>query len=104
MPSNRSPGKRGSTNTPRLSWPVKGLTNSMNSKVDNYLDGLEKWQKEALHLREVLLDCGLDEEFKWKIPVYAYQGGNIVAVNPLKECIALGFFKGALMLDASGIF
>lgn len=75
----------------------------MNPKVDKYLDGLDKWQKETTHLREVMLDCGLDEEFKWSIPCYSYQKGNIVALNPLKGCVALGFFKGALLQDSHGI-
>jgi uncharacterized protein YdeI (YjbR/CyaY-like superfamily) len=77
---------------------------SMNARVDKYLNGLDNWQKEAMHLREIMLDCGLDEEFKWSLPVYAYQGGNIVAVNPLKNCIAIGFFKGALLQDSHSIF
>lgn len=75
----------------------------MNPKVDKYIDGLEKWRKEVERLRTILLDCGLEEELKWGVPCYAYQNGNVAIINPLKEYVAFGFFKGALLEDAEGM-
>jgi uncharacterized protein YdeI (YjbR/CyaY-like superfamily) len=75
----------------------------MNPDVDNFLGNADNWQKEMEQLRGILLDCGLTEEFKWKIPVYTWLGKNVIAINGLKECCALAFFKGALLLDTDDL-
>ncbi len=75
----------------------------MNPKVDAYLRKAEKWQPEIERLRTIVLDCGLTEELKWKIPCYTLRGKNIVGIHGLKEYCALGFFKGALLSDPKGV-
>ena len=75
----------------------------MNPDVDNFLGNADNWQKEMEQLRNILLDCGLTEEFKWKIPVYTWLGKNVIAINGLKEYCALAFFKGALLLDTDDL-
>jgi uncharacterized protein YdeI (YjbR/CyaY-like superfamily) len=75
----------------------------MNPKVDAYLRKAERWQPEIEKLREIILDCGLTEELKWKIPCYTLRGKNIVGIHGLKESCALAFFKGALLSDPKGI-
>lgn len=75
----------------------------MNPKVDTYLSKLDKWQKEIEQLRAIILDCGLSEELKWSVPIYTFQNSNVVGINGLKDCCALGFFKGSLLHDADGI-
>jgi uncharacterized protein YdeI (YjbR/CyaY-like superfamily) len=75
----------------------------MNPDVDNFLGNADNWQKEMEQLRGILLDCGLTEEFKWKIPVYSWLGKNVIAINGLKEYCALAFFKGALLLDTDDL-
>src|SRR5881296_4634608 len=77
--------------------------NSMNPKVDFYFDRAKKWQEEFEKLRNVILDCGLDEELKWGCPCYTFEKGNIVLIHGFKEYCALLFFKGALLNDAKGI-
>ena len=37
-----------------------------NPKVDEALRRATRWRHEADALREVLLECGLTEEFKWR--------------------------------------
>lgn len=76
---------------------------SLNHKVDFYFDKAEKWQEEIEKLRDILLDCGLNEELKWGCPCYTYQDSNIVLIHVFKEYCALLFFKGALLQDAKGI-
>jgi uncharacterized protein YdeI (YjbR/CyaY-like superfamily) len=71
--------------------------------IDEYLSTASKWQEELEALRMICLDCNLVEELKWNIPVYTFQKKNIVAINGLKESIALAFFKGVLLSDAEGI-
>ncbi|MGY3438236.1 MULTISPECIES: YdeI/OmpD-associated family protein [unclassified Marinovum] len=64
-----------------------------------WFDKRERWQPELRALRDILLDCGLDEAFKWRGPVYCAHGGNIAVVWGFKEHCAVGFFKGVLLDD-----
>jgi uncharacterized protein YdeI (YjbR/CyaY-like superfamily) len=75
----------------------------MNPKVDWYFDKAGKWQKEVEKLREIALDCGLNEELKWGCPCYTNEKSNIVLIHVFKEYCAFLFFKGALLNDANGI-
>ena len=80
----------------------KKMTN-LNPKVDTFITDTKKWQNEFKILREIVLDCGLDEVMKWGRPCYTSQGRNIVLMHGFKEYCALLFFKGALMSDTAGI-
>ncbi|MCY3619712.1 MAG: YdeI/OmpD-associated family protein [Acidimicrobiaceae bacterium] len=55
-------------------------------------------------MRPVLLRTGLTEEFKWRSPCYSHGGKNIVIVQDMRNCLALMFFKGALLADPDGVF
>lgn len=77
--------------------------NRMNPEVDAFLREAQKWQKEFEKLRSIVLDCGLNEEFKWGHPCYTFQNSNVVLIHGFKEYCALLFFKGALLSDSSGI-
>jgi uncharacterized protein YdeI (YjbR/CyaY-like superfamily) len=75
----------------------------MQSKVDAFLSKAKKWQDEFTQLRAIILDCGLDEDFKWGQPCYTLDGQNVVLIHGFKEYCALLFFKGALMKDPKNI-
>ena len=75
----------------------------MKNEVDTYLTGLDKWQTELRTLREILLNCGLTEDFKWMHPCYSYQGKNIALIHQFKEYCAILFHKGALLKDPEEI-
>jgi len=75
----------------------------MQSKVDAFLSRAKAWQEEFTQLRAIILDCGLDEDFKWGQPCYTLDGGNVVLIHGFKEYCALLFFKGALMKDPKNI-
>jgi uncharacterized protein YdeI (YjbR/CyaY-like superfamily) len=75
----------------------------MNPKVDTYLHKAKKWQEEMEQLRNMMLDCELEEEFKWYHPCYTFGEQNIVLIHSFKEYCALLFFKGALLQDEEGI-
>jgi uncharacterized protein YdeI (YjbR/CyaY-like superfamily) len=81
----------------------QGIRIRMNPKVDGYLRKAKKWQEELKRLRMIILDCQLTEEVKWRIPCYTFKTRNIVLINGFKECCVLGFVKGVLLNDASGI-
>jgi uncharacterized protein YdeI (YjbR/CyaY-like superfamily) len=75
----------------------------MNPKVDEFISNAKKWQEELKQLRTIVLDSGLTEEVKWKVPCYTSQGKNIVIIHGFKEYCALLFFKGALLKDTDGL-
>jgi uncharacterized protein YdeI (YjbR/CyaY-like superfamily) len=89
----------------------------MNRKVDLYLEEgcgrcslfqtpqckVHHWSEELIQLRRIVLECGLDEEFKWSQPCYMFKKSNILMVTAFKEYAALAFFKGALLSDRNGI-
>src|SRR5258706_1046712 len=75
----------------------------MNPKVDGYLRKSKQWQGELHKLRTIVLDSGLSEEVKWRIPCYTFQGRNVLFIGRFKESCVLSFVKGALLKDARGI-
>ncbi|WP_332737532.1 YdeI/OmpD-associated family protein [Flavihumibacter sp.] len=76
---------------------------NINPKVDTFLSKAKKWKEEMTLLREIILDCKLEEDFKWMHPCYTHKGSNIVLIHGFKEYCALLFFKGVLMKDEKGI-
>jgi uncharacterized protein YdeI (YjbR/CyaY-like superfamily) len=72
-------------------------------KVDRYIEKIKSWKEETILLREICLECGLDEDFKWMHPCYTFQGKNIALIHGFKEYCALLFHKGALLNDAENI-
>ena len=54
-------------------------------EVDAFVDRAETWQAETKRLRALLLDCGLDEELKWKKPCYTFEGANVAIGNIFEQ-------------------
>ncbi|MCM3203194.1 YdeI/OmpD-associated family protein [Paenibacillus illinoisensis] len=79
------------------------LKGERNTKIDPYFNKLKNWKEEFELLREIVLDCGLTEDFKWMHPCYTLDGKNIVLIHGFKEYCALLFHKGALLKDPHGI-
>ena len=77
--------------------------NTINPKVDVFINESKKWGEEFKKLRKIVLDCQLTEELKWGVPCYTFQNSNIVLMHGFKEYCALLFVKGALLKDANGI-
>jgi uncharacterized protein YdeI (YjbR/CyaY-like superfamily) len=78
-------------------------SSSMNPKVDEFIRNATKWKAEFEALRNIVLDCGLTEDFKWMHPCYTYENKNVVLIHGFKEYCALLFHKGALLQDPHGI-
>lgn len=75
----------------------------MNPKVEQFLSKAKKWQDEMTLLREMILECNLEEDFKWMHPCYTLDNANIVLIHGFKDYCALLFFKGVLIKDEKGI-
>lgn len=75
----------------------------MNPKVDWFFAKAGKWQEATEKLRDIALDCQLNEELKWGCPCYTYNGTNVVIIHHFNDYCALLFLKGALLKDDAGI-
>ena len=54
-------------------------------------------------LRALVLDCGLEETFKWGSPCYMSGESNLVMLYPQKHYCTLAFMKGVLLKDEKKI-
>lgn len=61
------------------------------------------WPEALAALRSVAQSCGLVEEVKWGVPCYTLDGKNVLNISALKDAAVIGFFKGALLDDPSGL-
>src|SRR5436305_6403985 len=77
--------------------------NRTNPKVDGYLRKSKQWQEELQKLIMIILDCGLTEEVKWRVPCYTFQGSNVLFTGRFKESCVPTFVKGALLKVAKRI-
>lgn len=85
----------------------------MNPKVDRYfMEGcgrchlvgtpeckVHSWHEPMEHVRMILLDIGLKEDYKWSQPCYTFENKNLVILSAFKNYGVLSFFKGALLKD-----
>ena len=71
----------------------------MNLDIENYFNKNQVWQQEQILLRNILNDCDLQENWKWRQPCYTFKQHNIIILHAFKNYCALGFFKGALLKD-----
>lgn len=62
-----------------------------------YIENHPYWRAELEQFREMLLGTELTETIKWGVPVYTFQGKNIVGTAAFKNHIALWFYQGALL-------
>ena len=72
-------------------------------EVDKLLNETIKWRKEFEFLREIILECEVEEVIKWGQACYTNNGKNIVLIHGFKEYCAILFFKGVLLKDESQI-
>jgi len=63
----------------------------------------KSWKAEMHLLRSIIMECGLEEEYKWMHPCYSINGNNVVLIHSFKAYTAILFFKGVLMSDKKGI-
>jgi uncharacterized protein YdeI (YjbR/CyaY-like superfamily) len=61
------------------------------------------WTQELLMLRNLCLESGLTETFKWGMPVYTHKDKNVIIMGAFKDFSTIGFFKGVLLNDPENI-
>ncbi len=70
-----------------------------NPQVNKLFSNAKNWVAEANLLREILLECNLTEEMKWRSPCYTYNGQNICIIQRMASFLSLLFFKCVLLKD-----
>ena len=71
----------------------------MNTGVETYFVNLKHWKPELEMLRNIVLDCGLVEEFKWRGPCYTYNNSNSIIIGGFKDNFVISFLKGVFLRD-----
>jgi len=71
----------------------------MNTNVEVYFANLRQWKPELEMLRNIVLECGLVEEFKWRGPCYTYNNSNIIIIGGFKDNFVISFLKGVFLRD-----
>ena len=59
----------------------------------------EKWSRELARLKAILSTTDLVETKKWGIPVFTFDGKNVVGIAGFKEHFALWFYNGVFLKD-----
>ncbi|MEY2924687.1 MAG: hypothetical protein RLZZ337_1235 [Bacteroidota bacterium] len=75
----------------------------MNPAIDQFIAKQKQWKDELAALRQIVVDCGLNEELKWRQPCYSYNGTNLIILGGFKDFCVISFFKGVLLNDEHGI-
>lgn len=50
-------------------------------------------------LRDIVLEAGLEEDFKWSQPIYIWEGRQILGLSRFRQSCRIGFFQGGLLRD-----
>lgn len=61
---------------------------------------MKEWPAEIQFLRSIIRkNPKLEEGVKWGIPVFSYQGRNVIGIAKFKAYFGLWFYEGALLED-----
>jgi len=67
--------------------------------VEQYIAASRSWEQSLIKLRQIILSSGLEETIKWGVPVYTFEGKNIVGLAAFNSYVGLWFYQGALLAD-----
>ena len=62
-----------------------------------------RWTPILQAVRAIILTREVQEEVKWGVPCYTHQGSNVLNLSALKDSVVVGFFKGSLLVDPTGL-
>ncbi len=78
---------------------------SPSEQIDKMISATDGWKGTILkELRELILETNpeIKEEWKWDVPVFAYNG-MICAISAFKDHVKINFFKGAQLKDTHNV-
>jgi|SRR5690606_25420098 len=70
---------------------------------DNYVLMEPSWKQELSLLKSIIQKTELKETVKWGIPVFTYNGQNIVGIAGFKSFFALWFYNGIFLKDPNKV-
>lgn len=68
-------------------------------KLDSYYNTEHLFKDGIVQLRELALQSGAQEDFKWSIPVYTLNGKNVFGICKFKSYFGVWFFNGVFLKD-----
>lgn len=77
---------------------------SATVQIDNYILKAQPFAQPILHHLRALIHHAcpeVEEKIKWSMPHFDYKGGPLVHMASFKQHCAFGFWKAALMKDAT---
>ncbi len=74
----------------------------MNPKVSSYIDD-SHFRSALILLRTLLLDCGLVESYKWKLPCFTYNSINLILLSATNYKCTVHILNGWLSPNAPGL-
>ena len=75
----------------------------MPKSIEEFWEVNQHHSQQLQGLRNTILDCGLDETYKWAFPTYTYKGKNLVSIASFKEHYAVWFFQGVYLKDDANL-
>ncbi|MFI8379705.1 DUF1801 domain-containing protein [Leeuwenhoekiella sp. NPDC079379] len=75
----------------------------MNKEVDQFIVNAKPFSSVLQLLRTLILDCNLEEEFKWRNACYTYNTKNVILLGAFKSYCTITFIKGELLNDSQHI-
>ena len=67
--------------------------------MTSYIENHQQWDPALVNMRELLLELGYEEAYKWSRPVYMLQGKNRIGIGAFKNHFAIWFMHGNLLSD-----
>lgn len=68
-------------------------------KLESYYNADHLFKDGIAQLRELALQSGAQENFKWSIPVYTLNGKNVFGICKFKSYFGIWFFNGSFLKD-----
>lgn len=72
---------------------------TIEEKLTNFYQPEHPFKEGVSTLRNIALESGLEETFKWSFPVYTSNGKNVIGISKFKGYFGIWFFKGSLLKD-----
>ncbi len=71
--------------------------------INEYISRNSQYQRGLTMLHDLIVDLRMTPTIKWGIPVYTWNGKNLVGLSAFKSYFGLWFYQGALLTDTNKV-
>jgi uncharacterized protein YdeI (YjbR/CyaY-like superfamily) len=71
----------------------------MPKSLEEFWKVNEHHSKQLQTLRSIIIECGLEETYKWAFPTYTFKGKNLISIASFKHHYGIWFFQGVFLND-----